>query len=160
MALIRCPDCGQEISDAAPTYPYCGRPRNIAPAKSKSSNRGIGFLLFISIVIILAYLGQPSPDREANEQAKEANERAEGFLMAASMCQKFVNKQLKAPSTAKYPSTNGEDTKIISLNTGHYLVTSYVDAQNSFGAQIRTSFVCEIKKIPGGNQWQLQNLSM
>ena len=29
MALIRCPDCGSEVSDAAPACPKCGRP--IAP---------------------------------------------------------------------------------------------------------------------------------
>jgi hypothetical protein len=35
-----------------------------------------------------------------------------------------------------------------------------VDAQNSFGAQMRTTFVCEIKKMPDRDEWQLQNLSM
>ncbi|HPQ69085.1 MAG TPA: zinc ribbon domain-containing protein [bacterium] len=29
MALITCPDCGKEISDAAPACPHCGRPKNI-----------------------------------------------------------------------------------------------------------------------------------
>ena len=27
MALVRCPDCGKEISDAAPSCIHCGRPR-------------------------------------------------------------------------------------------------------------------------------------
>lgn len=26
MALVNCPDCGREVSDAAPTCPGCGRP--------------------------------------------------------------------------------------------------------------------------------------
>jgi hypothetical protein len=28
MALIHCPDCGNEISDLAPSCPQCGRPRD------------------------------------------------------------------------------------------------------------------------------------
>ena len=31
MPLITCPDCGKEISDAAPTCPGCGRPMIAAP---------------------------------------------------------------------------------------------------------------------------------
>jgi predicted amidophosphoribosyltransferase len=26
MALVKCPDCGREVSDQAPTCPQCGRP--------------------------------------------------------------------------------------------------------------------------------------
>lgn len=26
MALVKCPDCGREVSDAAPTCPECGKP--------------------------------------------------------------------------------------------------------------------------------------
>ena len=26
MALIKCPDCGRDISDKAPACPHCGRP--------------------------------------------------------------------------------------------------------------------------------------
>jgi len=34
MALIECPDCGKQVSDAAPTCVGCGRPLRAAPASS------------------------------------------------------------------------------------------------------------------------------
>src|SRR5712691_1065710 len=103
MALIRCPDCRNEISDAAPNCPQCGRPRNITTAKPQkarsSTNVGIGCLLIIILFIFLAYLGgKPSPEHEA----KERREGSSG--MAAIMCQDFVKRRLKAPSTAKFPN--------------------------------------------------------
>lgn len=40
MALINCPDCGTEVSDAAPACPKCGRP--IAPPTPQTHARGRG----------------------------------------------------------------------------------------------------------------------
>ena len=37
MALIKCPDCGKEVSDVAPACPNCGRP--IAQQQNKRSFR-------------------------------------------------------------------------------------------------------------------------
>lgn len=48
MSLINCPDCSNEMSDAARACPKCGRPnQNIAPVKrSISILLGVGILLF------------------------------------------------------------------------------------------------------------------
>jgi hypothetical protein len=35
MALIRCPDCSKEVSDAAPKCPGCGSPMTAAPAPAR-----------------------------------------------------------------------------------------------------------------------------
>lgn len=35
MALIQCPECGREISDKAPSCPYCGVPINVPPTEKK-----------------------------------------------------------------------------------------------------------------------------
>lgn len=32
MALINCPECGAQVSSAAPSCPHCGSPLNVAPA--------------------------------------------------------------------------------------------------------------------------------
>jgi hypothetical protein len=58
------------------------------------------------------------------------------------LCQNAVMKTLKAPSTADFPWP-GEET-IVDHGAWRYTVQSYVDAQNSFGAKIRTPFRCEI----------------
>jgi len=36
MALVKCPDCGHDVSDAAPTCPNCGRPNAGVPAPVRS----------------------------------------------------------------------------------------------------------------------------
>lgn len=37
MALIECPDCGAQVSDAAPACPHCGRPNQ--PVESLKRDR-------------------------------------------------------------------------------------------------------------------------
>ena len=32
MALVTCPDCAAQVSDAAPACPKCGRPNGFGPA--------------------------------------------------------------------------------------------------------------------------------
>lgn len=48
-----------------------------------------------------------------------------------------VEAQLKSPSTADFPSCR--ENRIM-RSGDRYVVTSYVDSQNSFGAQVRTPF--------------------
>ena len=155
MTLIRCQDCGNEISDLAPSCPQCGRPRDAPTPPSQKPRRSyrlqIGLIL---LTLMLCYLAYQSPE----DVAKKDVEGDPGI--AAFRCQDFVKGQLKAPSTAQFPNPYSAGTTVVRVAPGHYRVTSYVDAQNSFGAQIRTPFICEVKKVPGGDQWQLHNLSM
>jgi hypothetical protein len=55
MALIKCVDCGQKISDAAPSCPSCGRPKTaaapVADKNAPSATRGILSLLFVLFFI-------------------------------------------------------------------------------------------------------------
>jgi hypothetical protein len=39
MALVTCPDCKTEVSDAAPACPKCGRPLVAAPTSATDSRR-------------------------------------------------------------------------------------------------------------------------
>ena len=103
---------------------------------------------------MIFYLAYQSPE-EASKKDVEGDPGVAAFL-----CQDFVKARLKAPSAAQFPTPYSAGTTVVKVAPGHYRVTSYVDAQNSFGAPIRTPFVCEVKKVPGGDQWQLHNLSM
>lgn len=53
-----------------------------------------------------------------------------------------VKENLKAPSTAKFPLY--DESYITVLENGSYIVNSYVDAENSYGAKIRTEFSVKI----------------
>ena len=59
----------------------------------------------------------------------------------------FVERSLKAPSTAEFASS-GEST-VVKINDSTFAVRSYVDAQNSFGGMMRSNYRCQITFMPG-----------
>jgi hypothetical protein len=69
---------------------------------------------------------------------------------AKSACKEFVERRLKAPSTA--------DFEMDASGTGdRWTVTGTVDSQNSFGGMVRNSFTCQVRY--DGDQWVLEGLS-
>ena len=53
----------------------------------------------------------------------------------------------KAPATADFASYS--DSAVVNKGDGTYIVVSYVDAQNSFGAKIRTRYTCTVFTVDG-----------
>lgn len=51
---------------------------------------------------------------------------------------------LNSPSTAKFPWVH-TDAITQELNEGNYMVSSYLDAQNGFGAMIRQDYICKVR---------------
>ncbi len=80
---------------------------------------------------------------------KEKDEHDEAQYHAKS----FIEKSLKAPATAKFPSYN---EFLADKKGGYWEVYTYVDAQNSFGAMIRTRFCVKMKNL--GDTWQLVDI--
>jgi len=84
------------------------------------------------------------------------------------MCENIVESQLVAPSTAEFASYNEQQFWTLGENSGTYenayRVRGYVDAQNSFGAQIRTYYTCDISYNGGEwadlRNWTLLDLNM
>jgi hypothetical protein len=68
------------------------------------------------------------------------------------MSKQFMEKRLKAPSTADFPWYSNSEVSVIHRGGGTFDVRSYVDAQNSFGAQIRTHYTCTLKDN-GNDSW-------
>lgn len=90
------------------------------------------------------------------------NELAIGDLSteAIVMCKNAIEGLLKAPATADHPWL---PKGTWSMGRGLYVVKSYVDAQNSFGAMIRTDYRCEIKydgigEIYSDRSWRVLNI--
>jgi len=38
MSLVKCPECGREVSDQAPTCPQCGKPLKAQPVQSQKKS--------------------------------------------------------------------------------------------------------------------------
>ena len=96
---------------------------------------------------------QAAADKQKQEQQAAADKQkqeqlAKSHTDAAKYCAKDETTQmLKAPSTADFPCT----MQVTPLGDDKYTVFSCVDAQNSFGAKIRTSFTCNITVIDPDN---------
>lgn len=58
MALIKCPDCGKDVSDAAPSCANCGRPiATQQPPKGAASKKKNSPLALGCLVVLLIFLG-------------------------------------------------------------------------------------------------------
>lgn len=90
--------------------------------------------------VILAVLGRPT------QRGPEAPSAMGAWLD----CQNFVKQNLKAPTTAQFPGANAEGVGTVLQDNGRWGVIGYVDSQNSFGAMIRSDYVCELSY--NGNQ--------
>lgn len=99
MALIKCPDCGNEVSENAPACPHCGNPRS---STIRSSSRPVlieqtskvwklimlvsVILAIIGIVIFVTHLPQPTPifDTSRSLVIKQANQANAGYARLGS----------------------------------------------------------------------------
>ncbi len=108
-----------------------------------------GFFIIIILGVITNGFKLPVPNSEC-----------ENAIAAFVMAQKFVEERLKAPSTAKFPYSSSEGVRIEYQGDCKYKVRAYVDAQNSFGAMIRTRYYAEVQNTKGTDKWRLLDISM
>lgn len=97
--------------------------------------------------------------RAAAAQARKAKADAQ-FAQATKTCtdqamffviaQKFVRQSLKAPATAEFPSSA---TQAVQMDECRMIVSSHVDAQNGFGAQIRSSWAVDLEYRPASDDY-------
>ena len=92
----------------------------------------MAFILFAIISKILGF--GSSPDKPSGPDQIDAQ----------ATCQVSIEDALKAPSTASF-----SDWSSVSTGSEGYEISGVVDAQNSFGAMLRSPFVC-ILKIENG----------
>ncbi len=152
MALIKCPECGKEISDKAASCPSCGCPvtpvedvaQQESPQTPAKTKRGGGLVaLFVTLGAILLFAICSGSGSKDSKGINNSENNAKSYAMI------IVKDNLKSPSTAKFCNTASEMT---AKNIGGYKwrVTGWVDAQNSFGATVRSDFVVELELVKEG----------
>lgn len=99
---------------------------------------------------------------EAEAKAKaEAEKNKDRSIQAAIICSNFVEQSLKSPSSAEFPFGRAAGWAR-QMPDQNYLIRSYVDSQNGFGAMIRTWYVCGIQYAGGEplrpSSWNLTKL--
>lgn len=114
----------------------------------------MAFILFGGCWMIVS----PSDEQRAvNERRRQTEEPKHDKVTAWVMAQKFVEDRLVSPSTAKWPWDWSDH--VLHMGQGKYMIRSYVDSQNSFGAIIRTNILCVVKHEEG-DRWSLESLDM
>jgi hypothetical protein len=76
---------------------------------------------------------------------------------ASVWSEQFVRDRLKAPTTADFPRGVYGVTWAGGCT---FKVASYVDAQNGFGAKLRTKYFAELEYLPAEDKWRLKTLHM
>lgn len=159
MAIGQCRECGKDVSTEAASCPHCGAPNPVASAAAEPEKKQeIGFvagclmvvMLFVIVVIFAAMCAESGDNTPEPEHSN---------TMAYVMCQEFVSRQLRAPSTADYPWMSADGVSSLHQGEGRYMVRGYVDAQNAFGATIRTNWTCDVQ-YTGGDNWRALDVQL
>ena len=81
-----------------------------------------------------------------------------------SISKELISQRLKSPSSAKFPFSYNSDGVTYSEyskdNNTYYVVSMNVEAQNSFGATVNSTFYLELKKVGAGNDWYVSLVSI
>jgi hypothetical protein len=183
MALIKCEECGNQISDKAQACPACGAPVNgglVSPSggaiqspvvegqktsaeKTAQDQKKVqmGCLGCLGVVLFFVLISSLMPGKGSDPAGPSASSPSDRSSMAVVQCQNYVRDRLRSPSTADFPWL---DHSVTPEGSETYLVRSYVDAQNGFGATVRNNYTCKIQ-YSGGDEadqrsWSLLDLSM
>lgn len=202
MALIKCTECGNMVSDKADRCPHCGCPvsvilsetakapenppvqepaQRLAPAPKapapavdldpqaahdKKVQQGFIFAMCLVVLCIIGVMAtsanQPVPAKSPTTPTTQTSGHSSKHTSSSSSSSSsgssstintarhsdedafycatlIVEDYLKAPSTAKFCKQS--DATVTHLGNGEYMVTGWVDAENSYGAMIRSDFV-------------------
>lgn len=92
------------------------------------------------------------------QQDAAASKVQDRSAMAAIICANFVEASLKSPKSADFPWDKAAGGSR-ALGDQTYQVRSYVDAQNSYGAELRNWYECKIQYRSGldadASSWRL-----
>ena len=146
-----------------------GSPKTKMTPKLRAIEMGFSLLL-VGVVVLMIYgayrfgtrhrrQAEQSPATTNTSTARQSVPQVKwpDNAEAWRACQGLVKTELKAPGTARFPAYSTASVK--ADWKGMYRVLSFVDSQNSFGALIRTSFVCAIRYDPNTRRWMQVDLA-
>jgi len=114
------------------------------------------------IFILVALLGitacsKKSPEEIRLQKIKRANESCVSGSYAFVYSKYFVEERLRSPSTADFPFSEYTSSY---LGDCTHSVSSYVDAQNGFGAVVRQYYTAKMQYDRNKDEWYLLSLDM
>lgn len=116
-------------------------------------------VLFLFGLIAIYTIYSPKNSNISNDNNVEIPETKDHSTAAFVKSKRFITQALKSPSTADFPF---DDYKAINLGNDRYEVSSYVDSENSFGANIRSTWKVVLKYKGGPDSftenWEVENM--
>lgn len=89
----------------------------------------------------------------------DVSSKDDDFWFAVTAAQNLVKEQLKSPSTASFPSS--ATAYSVQTDGTYFHVSGYVDAQNSFGAELRQNWTASFKMgDTSGSQYKISDFSV
>ncbi|MDV6376450.1 hypothetical protein [Deinococcus arenicola] len=121
-----------------------------APAPSAEDKKGPGCgtwtLYGLGLLLLIGIFQQCSGNSAPSTSSSPPSEPSESTRLSSFgyTCEELVKDNLKAPATAKVSNyyTDQREGRLTGTFASGYTWNSYVDSQNSFGANLRTRFAC------------------
>lgn len=123
----------------------------LIPVEPKKARNNLGCILIAIAVTIVVVASSIIFTKPAPSVASDSD--------ACYMAQKFVKEQLKSPSTAEFAPCREPDT-VVTRTERLWMVRSWVDAENSFGANLRNDFTAKLIHYPATDTWTLVDSSL
>ena len=120
--------------------------------KQPATPGSIIFVCAFFFIIFLIFKCSCSQTDEEKAVSNAENLKIKAFVYSHNC----VEQQLKSPSSAEFPYGTEGVTKI---DDKTFLINSYVDSQNSFGAMIRTKYSCQVT-INGDDNYTCDNVQL
>ena len=118
-------------------------------AQKQEARNFLGCLAVTIIAVLCVFFScrnyKPSPEAIAE------GDKYEAWYYA----QKFTEKKLATPKSADFPSYHTDGVKVENIGDDKFSVRGYVDAQNAFGAVVRSRFEAKISRE--GKKWYLDS---
>lgn len=166
MSMIKCPECGKDISDKAISCPGCGCPMEYTSQNVKNSNMTVinpsniqktsqnasntqsgtwamvklwGFIILFFGGLLLLGNAMNKSSSSSSKSSSDTDSYSHDKYDAQVLAEKEVKNRLKSPSSADFCWS-----PTVSRSGNTWTVSGYVDAQNSFGATVRSNYTVKI----------------
>lgn len=155
VALIKCTECGKEISSNAMSCPNCGN--NVLTKSSQSTlttwNKvGISIVVLIAGVVILGKYGEheeaarlaalPPEQRIAEEKRKQEQD---DILYGKAICENQIKETLDDPGSAQFDDSY-KYLIIANEPPDHYRIMVTLRAKNAFNALRHIAISCDLTR--------------